>query len=174
MKNIISIMILFNCSLAAAGSLSSNEQNSHEKAREYRGIASQIAQHGLCNSDDLEIKMQNILKIKNRVIYAQNPKSLWHSAKLNGQKIEFFDTEDRLIISQNLHYEIKDADIIDIRLSFAIYQEQVVLYWEETYENRSKQLGLMNFTLKHHKDVNIAKPEFVEICRGSKGSTSSH
>ncbi len=162
MKNITVFTVLFLSNSMFAENVFSND----------REFLEQVVQYGVCNSDDLKIKMQNILKIKNRVIYSQNPKSLWHSAKLNGHKIEFFDAEDKLIISQNLHYEIKDADIIDIRLNFAIYQEQVVLYWEETYENRSKQLGLMNFTVKHHNDVKLAKPEFVEICRGSKGSTS--
>lgn len=164
MKNItIVIALLLGSSMFAENAFSRD-----------RAFLEQAVQYGVCHSGDLTIKMQNVLKIENRTIFSQDPSALWHSSRLVGSRIEFFDAEGKALIPPNMHYYIKDDSILDIRLSFALYNKKIVLYWEETYENRTQKLGLMTFNLKSTNGLSLGELEFIDICRGGKGADSSH
>ena len=134
----------------------------------------QQAQYGFCKSDNQIVDMRNVLKIENDVIFSQNPKSSWSSVKLHGDKVKFIYAKGTTSGFTSIHYAINDDSIADVRLRFALHNNEVVLYWEETYENKIQKLGLMKFDVKYDSELDWTEPEFIDICRGSKGVKSSH
>jgi len=167
MKNFILILIF-----GLSGLTFAEHAVAHNRAT-LKGVFKQIAKYGFCEADGLNIDMQNVLKIENDTIFSTDPNSLWSSVTLSGDKTKFTYAKGNSS-DISLLTAINDDSIVDIRLRFALYENEVILYWEETYENKIQKLGLMKFDVKADRELDWVEPEFANICRGSKGVNSSH